>query len=195
MILLSPNDYENIKNECLTPSTTTSKRDIGEKLTESEILKDWLFTREKNLRDSLQNKKYLRQKDSRQIETKKSAGMQTSPIKVPSKSDTSEYNTAVIETSTDDDDDTDKKTPPKTKKKLFTFTGEDNLADDESKKAKSDRSHEEKRPLVKRRRRRPADIYKENSERKRSLREKKGKPHQKGKGLSKFKFIKKWESI
>lgn len=194
LILLSPNDYENIKKECFKEQPKSNQHKIGEKMSKSELLKDWYEIRERTLQQNLQNRKNMRQKDSAPIKTKKTSGIQTSPVK------TSPVKKSSIKQKPDtaSSDSEKEETPLRVKKKLHYFTANNAEDADDDELKPHDMSDDQARPVVKKRRRRPVDIYKENTERKKSLREKKTKTpgsNQRGEGSRNFSFIKHWVSI
>lgn len=237
LILLSPNDYEQIKKECYKDQQSSEQKIHVRKPSESELLKEWYAIRQRSLEQSIQNRKHMRDIDIEPKPAKQSnqAETQTMPIKMSHNGGyESTHNDGFnspppIFSSSSSNNETEEEeeplqnintTPRQIKKELFTnkFLDRADIYDPRDIQSKLEeslsrrrgarkRSHDITRdfgkgdtPNIKNSERRPVERKKRkqkeyiaNSEKKRSLRERK----QKGNGSAQqtFKFIKKWVSI
>lgn len=210
LILLSPSDYQNIKNELSNTNSDTPRPKLSEETPKTEVMKEWLKIRNQMVADSLHRRKYLREHeekpsaptskrsldddddddddfiDPKKVKTEKKTKKKhkKKKVKKEKKSDDSDGDETFF---TGEEDDSDVPETPKSpvvdaKRKLFkTDPTETNKNTYKKSKSKSRRE-----------RRRKNKIYEENLERRATLRPKKKK--QSGQGVN-FKFIKFWDSL
>lgn len=179
MILLTPNDFEAIKNEYLGTSNVVSNQKIPKKMSKAEILRDWMQIRSGLVQDNLQRRKNLRdfqRLDKHETVVKKVKKEEKTPSEGENEEDS-------FFTGSEGEDENMTSPQPDAKRKLFE-TPKDGEKEKSGKtsKSKSRRMRRKKRKLE-------AD-----PERVATLRERKRKKNQSGQGKS-FKFIRKWESF
>lgn len=126
LILVSPDDYQRMKDNCSENNlkSSSNNKNKEEKMTRSEILREWMLIKDKAIRESTQNRKRFREKDVTTVSNNKKsfASTQTSPKKKsespsPNKIDNSDTITTLDFTTADEDDEVDEqdqspKTPP-----------------------------------------------------------------------------------